>query len=87
MRASSSISAALMAMMATTAVVTPSWGQNPAAQSLNAKLQEALMGPVAGRVFMSEDGDHVGIVTAKGSRQVVLIDGVEGPVFDEIPSI
>jgi len=34
---------------------------------------------------MSEDGDHLAVVAPKGSRQVVLLDGVEGPVFDEIP--
>jgi hypothetical protein len=52
---------------------------------LNAKVQETLMGPVSRRVVMSEDGDHLAIVTPKGSREIVLIDGVEGPVFDEIP--
>lgn len=89
MRASSLISAAAIAMMVTAAVTAPSWGQNPAVRPLNAKVQETLMGSAnSGRVVaMSEDGDHLGIVTAKGSRQVMLIDGVEGPVFDEIPSI
>ena len=53
---------------------------------LNAKVQETLMGPVSGRVVMSDDGDHLAVVTPKGSRQVVLLDGVEGPVFDEIPA-
>jgi len=53
---------------------------------LNAKVQETLMGPASGRVAMSEDGDHLAVVVPKGSRQVVLIDGVEGPVFDEIPA-
>lgn len=53
---------------------------------LNAKLQETLMGPASGRVVMSEDGDHLAVVIPKGSRQVVLLDGVEGPVFDEIPA-
>ena len=52
---------------------------------LNAKVQETLMGPAAGRVVMSQDGDHLAVVTPKGSRQVLLLDGVEGPVFDEIP--
>jgi len=53
---------------------------------LNAKVQEAPMGPVSRRVVMSEDGDHLAVVTPKGSREIVLIDGVEGPVFDEIPA-
>lgn len=43
------------------------------------------MGPVSRRVVMSEDGEHLAVVTPKGSREIVLIDGVEGPVFDEIP--
>ncbi len=71
--------------------LAPSPGQAPAVQPLNAKVTETLMGPtlagpgVAARLVMSEDGDHLAVVTAKGSRQVVLVDGVEGPVFDEIP--
>jgi len=59
--------------------------QAPAGPPLNAKAQETLMGPRSQQVVLSEDGDHLAIVTAKGSRQVVLIDGVEGPLFDEIP--
>lgn len=54
-------------------------------QPLDATLKEDLMGPRSGRVTMSEDGNHLAIVTSKGSREVVLVDGVEGPVFDEIP--
>lgn len=57
----------------------------PAAGPLSAKPVETLMGPRTQRITMSEDGDHMAIVAPKGSRQVVLIDGVEGPVFDEIP--
>jgi len=69
-----------------TAVAPPA----TASQGLNAKAQETLMGPRdrSGRgpvAYMSEDGDHLAIVAAKGSRQVMMIDGVEGPVFDEIP--
>ncbi len=59
------------------------------AQPLSAKVQETLMGPrIAGRgpvAYISEDGNHLAIVAPKGSRQVMLIDGVEGPAFDEIP--
>jgi hypothetical protein len=63
---------------------------SPSAPPLNAKVQETLMGPRIqnGRgpvAYMSEDGDHLAVVAPKGSRQVMLIDGVEGPVFDEIP--
>ena len=59
--------------------------QAPSGPPLNAKAQETLMGPMSQRVVLSDEGDHIAIVTAKGSRQVVLIDGVEGPAFDEIP--
>ena len=64
--------------------------QAPAGQPLSAKVQETLMGPrvQGGRgpiAYISEDGDHLAILAAKGSRQVMLVDGVEGPVFDEIP--
>jgi WD40 repeat protein len=65
----------------------------PTGQPLNAKVKETLMGPtlaspgVSARTYMSEDGDHLAMVIAKGSRQAVLLDGVEGPVFDEIPTI
>ncbi len=62
------------------------FAQGPAGPTLNAKLAESLMGPKTDRMVLSEDGDHLAIVTAKGSRQIVLLDGVEGPVFDEIPA-
>ena len=82
MRPRSSVIAALIA----TIVVTPaSWGQAPAAPPLNAKVQETLIGAYGGLMYMSGDGEHMGMMTPKGSRQVVSIDGVEGPVFDEIP--
>jgi hypothetical protein len=77
-------------VLLTFTVVTPGQGQTP---PLNAKVQETLMGPtlaspgVSSRISLSADGDHLALVTAKGSRQVVLLDGVEGPVFDEIPTV
>ena len=55
------------------------------AQTLSAKIDEALMGPRTQRITLSDDGDHIGIIAPKGSREVVLLDGVEGPVFEEIP--
>lgn len=65
--------------------------QAPSAPPLTAKVTETLMGPsVMGgtmtRTYLSADGDHLAIIAAKGSRQVVLLDGVEGPAFDEIPA-
>ncbi|HEY7567869.1 MAG TPA: hypothetical protein VH762_09880 [Gemmatimonadaceae bacterium] len=87
MRPRSSISVALIATIAITPIVTPSWGQNPL-PPLNAKVQETLMGTYGGSLmYMSADGEHVGMAAPKGSRRVVLIDGVEGPVFDEIPQL
>lgn len=55
------------------------------APALNAKVSETLMGPRTQQLYLSPDGDHLAIVAPKGSRQVLLIDGVEGPLFDEIP--
>ncbi len=59
--------------------------QAPVGPPLNAKVTEALMGPRTQRIYLSEDGDHIAIVAPKGSREVMLVDGVEGPLFDEIP--
>jgi len=71
---------------ATPAPTTGAAAAGAAAQApLNAKVDEALMGPRTQRVHLSEDGEHIAIVAPKGSREIVLIDGVEGPVFDEIP--
>ena len=79
-------------LLLTASTVTPGQAQRqpappaaPVAQPLNAKLGETLMGPRTQRIYMSEDGEHLAIVTPKGSREIVLLDGVEGPVFDEIP--
>lgn len=88
MRSNPWIQRAVMLVMVGAVIGTPGAGQT--AQSLNAKVQETLMGPRVsdGRgpvAYMSEDGNHLAIVAPKGSRQVMLIDGVEGPVFDEIP--
>jgi len=81
------MSGAVLLLLITT---RPAHVQAPVGPPLSAKVQETLMGPrvPGGRgplAYMSEDGDHLAIVAAKGSRQVVLLDGVEGPVFDEIP--
>jgi hypothetical protein len=83
MRTTSLISTTLFVVTAT--IAKPSWSQTPAAPPLNAKVQETLIGPYAGLMYMSADGDHIGMTTPQGSRQVVMIDGVAGPVFDEIP--
>lgn len=80
MRTRLSRSAAMLGILS-----APAHSQAPAGPQLNAKVQETLMGPASPRVVLSPDGDHLAIVAAKGSRSVVLLDGVEGPVFDDIP--
>ncbi|HEU5219546.1 MAG TPA: hypothetical protein VFU23_12880, partial [Gemmatimonadales bacterium] len=77
-----------LALLASTA---PLAAQGAQPQPLTAKLTETLMGPLVvngqpARFFLSEDGNHIALVGTKGSRQVVLLDGVEGPAFDEIPT-
>jgi hypothetical protein len=57
--------------------------------SLQAKVTEVPLGkytsnPADGQMIISEDGGHVAIAMKKGSRQVMVVDGVEGPVFDEV---
>jgi hypothetical protein len=84
MRRYQKISAALFAFLG--CALSTGLAQGPAGAPLNAKLSETLMGPKSARMVMSEDGDHLAIVTPKGSREIVLIDGGEGPVFDEIPA-
>ena len=83
MRRCQQISAVLFALM--TGAQSAGFTQALTGPPLNAKVQETLTGPVSQRLVLSEEGDHLAIVTAKGSRQVVLLDGVEGPLFDEIP--
>ena len=77
----SAIRTASLVLLLPAALVTPGLTQ----PALTAKVDEALMGPLTQQVYLSEDGNHLAIVAPKGSRQVLLIDGVEGPVFDEIP--
>lgn len=76
---------AVGAMLLLTPGAAPAQTQAPAGPPLNAKVTEALMGPRTQRIYLSEDGDHIGIVAPKGSREVMLVDGVEGPLFDEVP--
>jgi hypothetical protein len=60
--------------------------QAPTPPPLTARIAEVPLGPASQRVYVSGDGDHLALVTPKGSRQVVMIDGAEGPLFDEIPA-
>src|SRR5437588_11956668 len=57
-----------------------------ATSSGEVKVEEQIVGPAkAGGVYaVSPRGAHVGYAGTKGSRLVVAVDGVEGPVFDEL---
>ena len=59
---------------------------NGAASSGEVKVEEQIAGPAkAGGVYaISPRGAHVAYAGNKGSRLVVAVDGVEGPVFDEL---
>ena len=50
------------------------------------KIEEQVVGPVAQDVkyVVSPRGVHLASVARKGSRMIVIVDGVEGPKFDEI---
>lgn len=47
-------------------------------------IRETLLGPArqAGMFMVSPDGGHYAVLSNKGSREVIIIDGVEGPEFD-----
>jgi hypothetical protein len=53
------------------------------------KVEEQIVGPAKqGNAYvLSPKGEHLATVTQKGSRMVVLLDGVEGPKFDEITNL
>ena len=65
-------------------------GGAAALRPLDASVKELLLGPVPGPEFLkqgvwvSDDGAHVAIAATRGSRRVMLVDGVEGPLFDDI---
>lgn len=50
------------------------------------KVEETVIGPVGagGLYVVSQNGARVAYVGAKGTRTVVSVDGVEGPVLDEL---
>jgi WD40-like Beta Propeller Repeat len=59
----------------------------PSAPPLKAKVSETLLGPqqsYSNAVFVSDDGGHAAVQTQKGSREVMLVDGRAGPLFDEV---
>jgi hypothetical protein len=58
------------------------------AVAADAKIEEQDVGPVAQpqdvKYVVSPHGGHLATVAHKGSRMVVIVDGVAGPKFDEI---
>jgi hypothetical protein len=54
--------------------------------SAEAKVDEQVVGPATRWIgaAVSPHGVHVAVLALKGSRNVVLIDGVEGPPFDQL---
>ncbi len=53
--------------------------------------KETLLGPLGpggpNSVFISDDGERVLIAAERGSRKVMLLDGVEGPVFEDVGGV
>jgi hypothetical protein len=64
----------------------PALPATSAAVSAEGKVEEQVVGPVAQDVkyVVSPRGVHLASVVRKGSRLIVIVDGVEGPKFDEI---
>ena len=52
--------------------------------ALSAKIQETLLGPRKqdGLFVVSPDGGHYAVSAMHGSRELVIVDGVDGPEFD-----
>ena len=54
--------------------------------TLKAKVSEVLLGPapskIGGKYVVSPDGGHYAAFAMHGSRELIIIDGVEGPEFD-----
>ncbi|HEV8195572.1 MAG TPA: hypothetical protein VGP87_02940 [Gemmatimonadales bacterium] len=78
-----------------TAAPAPSGGNATAAPAqgaagqLNATVTETLLGPVkpAGQYVVSPDGGHLAVAGMHGSREMVTIDGVDGPDFDKAADV
>ncbi len=63
---------------------SPVTNQPVSAGALTATIQETLLGPSkqAGMFVVSPDGGHYAVVAMHGSRELIIIDGVDGPEFD-----
>ena len=68
----------LILCLAIAAVDGRAWG--------DVKIEEQVLAPVgeSSTYFLSQRGVHLACVTNKGSRSIVIVDGVEGPKFDQL---
>jgi hypothetical protein len=59
-------------------------GQAISGGALSAKIQETLLGPRKqdGLFVVSPDGGHYAVSAMHGSRELVIVDGMDGPEFD-----
>ncbi len=65
------------------------------AGALTATLQETLLGPskkpatpgLANPFVVSPDGGHYAVPAMHGSRELMIVDGVDGPEFDHVPNV
>jgi hypothetical protein len=66
------------------AATGPASGAGTAGTISTTSIKETLLGPAkqAGMYIVSPDGGHYAVLSNKGSREVIIIDGVEGPEFD-----
>lgn len=62
----------------------PSPNQPAVSSPLNAKVSEVKLGPSkqAGMYVVSPDGGHLAVFDMHGSRELIVVDGVNGPEFD-----
>lgn len=62
----------------------PASGAGTGGSIAASNIKETMLGPAkqAGMYMVSPDGGHYAVLSNKGSREVIVIDGVEGPEFD-----
>jgi len=69
-----------------TAVLFGTFGITSSTVTAEPKIEETIVGPAAegGTYTVSRSGAHIAYIAPKGSRMAVVVDGVEGPVVDEM---
>ena len=62
----------------------PASGAGTTGSIAASSVKETLLGPAKQQGFyvVSPDGGHYAVLSSKGSREIIVIDGVEGPEFD-----